>query len=108
MPWTSTALIVLIIAAAIVVILLIWKGRGGKFVKKNGTWEASVNDKPSEVKVASGIQVGQKGEVGNVTGAEGPNLRLGDVDVASQAKIEGKMGDITGVKSTSSEKTSFE
>jgi hypothetical protein len=108
MPWTSTALIVLIVAVAIVVLLLIWKGRGGRFARKNGTWEASINDRPSDVSVASGIQIGAKGEAGNVTGVEGdandPNLRFGNVDVASQAKVEGKVGDITGVKLSGPEK----
>lgn len=104
MPWTSTALIVLIIAVALVVALLVWKGRGGKFVRKNGTWEASVNEKAPDIKVAAGIHVGKEGQAGNITGAEGQNLRVGDVDVANHAKIEGKVGDITGVKTTGSDK----
>jgi hypothetical protein len=101
-PSNPTVWIVLIVAVAVVVLYAMWKGRGFNVVKKKGSWQATLKEpeRPSDVSVASGLEVGAQGNVGNITGVESAGSsqpELGKVEVANNAKVAGKTGNITGV-----------
>jgi len=80
---------------AVVALLALWAILGRSGTVKLPFFSASVTGK-KEVVVADRLQVKEKGKVGNITGSKTKGEGPDSVEVASNAVIEGEVGDISG------------
>ena len=96
-------LVVVVFGAVVLYALSRTKGRSS--IELPGGFGAKVDNEPDRagqdraVRVADRIEVERGGSVGKVTGVRGPAAAAVDrpVDVANEARVRGRVGDITGV-----------